>query len=122
MGGKGASVTALPTKQDISDKLNVLQALVDRMRTICEEQGKNDDAWRFEDIALRLAAASANLDEQPYQDWNDKAHLIVSRLAFANDRIAAAIREFEKGVECEKNAAVIVGYIDDVVRAIKRMV
>jgi hypothetical protein len=114
-------VTALPTKQDISDKLNVLQALVDRMRIVCEEQGKNDDAWRFEDIALRLAAASANLDEQPYQDWNDKAHLIVSRLSFANERIAAAIREFEKGVECEKNTAVIIGYIDDVVRAIKRM-
>jgi hypothetical protein len=114
-------VTALPTKQDISDKLNVLQALVDRMRTICEEQGKNDHAWRFADIALRLAAAAGTLEEQPYQDWNDRAHLIVSRLAFANERIAASIREFERGVECEKNTAIIIGYIDDVVRAMGRI-
>lgn len=114
-------MAAFPTKQDISDKLNVLGALIDRMRIVCEEQGQTDHAWRFADIGLRLSAAAAALDEQPYQDWNDRAHLIVARLAFANERIAASIREFEREVECEKNAAVIIGYVDDVLRAMTRI-
>ncbi len=125
-GGAGMleEVDSLPvtTKQYISEKLSVLQSLIERIRTLCEERKKNDEAWRFADMGLRLAGAARHLDRQPYQEWNDQAHHIATRLDFANERIAVSLREFESGAECDKNAAKILGYAGDIERAIRRLI
>jgi hypothetical protein len=113
---------AVTTKRHISEKLSILQNHIERTRTICEEREENDEAWLFADMGLRLTVAERHLDRQPYQEWNERANQIAMRLDFANERIATSLREFERGEECGKNAAKILGYAGDIERAIMRLI
>lgn len=108
------------TRQVMSIKLDKLLMLLDLGRQLCEEQARNDDAWRMADLAIRLREGGANIQEPALEEAAGKWLQLAARMDFAIERVGAAVAELGGGLDSAKNAAKIIGYMDDIVRALAR--
>lgn len=108
------------TRQIMGVKLEKLVALLDRARQLCEDQGRNDEAWRLADLAIRLREGAGNVQEPPIEEAAGRWLQLAARVDFAVERTGAAVAELGGGLDCAKNSIRIVGYADDIVRALAR--
>lgn len=103
-------------KNLLLDKLTFCYTRVNYLKTLCEEQGKTEDAKQLERRKARLKLEIDGLLHDLFREWIGGANELKGKLDKTNEAVKKSIESIEKNVKVAENIVKVIGYADDAIK------